>query len=312
MILVTGANGFVGRQLCAILSQRNIPFRKVVRSPHTDAVIVGEINDQTDWQSALLGVSVVVHLAARVHVMNDTSTDPLAEFRKVNVEGTLRLAEQAALANVKRFVFISSIKVNGERTLRDQPFCADDIPAPIDPYGISKEEAERRLLKLAETSSMEVVIIRPPLVYGVGVKANFFKMMSWLSRGIPLPLGAIDNQRSMVAVENLADLIITCCDHPAAANQIFLASDGEDLSTPELLRRMGDALGTPARLLPISSGLIKFLAGLLGKKDVAQRLCDSLQVDISKNRNLLGWNPPLNVDEGLYKTAQGFLHEKNV
>lgn len=249
----------------------------------------------------------MVHAAARVHVMDDRASDPLAEFRRINVQGTLNLARQAAAAGVRRFVFISSIKVNGEATKLGIPFSADDIPAPLDPYGVSKMEAEQGLREIAAQTGMEVVIIRPPLVYGPGVKANFRAMMHWLTRGVPLPLGAIHNRRSLVALDNLVDLIVSCLDHPAAANQTFLVSDGEDLSTTQLLRRMGRALGKPVRLIPVPPALIKVGATLMGKRAVAQRLCDSLQVDISKTRQLLGWSPLLSVDEGLKKAAQGYL-----
>lgn len=270
---------------------------------------MGDLEPSSDWSVALEEISTVVHCAARVHVMTDTAADPLTEFRRVNVQGTLNLARQAAAFGVQRFVFISSIKVNGEATKLDQPFTADDEPAPLDPYGISKMEAEQGLRKIAAETDMEVVIIRPPLVYGPGVKANFQAMMRWLARGIPLPLGAIHNRRSLVALDNLVDLIVTCVDHPAAANQTFLVSDGEDLSTTQLLQRMGEALGKPARLIPVPSVLLKLGAALVGKPAVAQRLCGSLQVDISKTRQLLGWTPPLSVDEGLKRAAEGYLRE---
>jgi nucleoside-diphosphate-sugar epimerase len=239
--------------------------------------------------------------------MHDESSDPLAEFRKVNVEGTLNLARQAAEAGVRRFIFISSIKVNGEGTPLGSPYRADAQPQPADSYGISKMEAEQGLRALAAETGMEVVIIRPTLVYGPGVKANFLSMMRWLHKGVPLPFGAIHNQRSLVALDNLVDLIVTCIDHPAAANQTFLVSDGEDLSTTELLRRMATALGKPARLLPVPSWLLEAGASILGKKALSQRLCGSLQVDISKTRELLGWTPPLSVDAALRKTAAHFL-----
>lgn len=256
------------------------------------------------------GVDVVIHCAARVHVMHDQAVDPLIEFRKVNLAGTLNLARQAAAAGVQRFVFISSIKVNGEGTAPGMPYHADDAVTPLDAYGISKHEAEQGLLALAAETGMEVVIIRPVLVYGPGVKANFLNMMSWLYKGIPLPFGAIYNKRSLVALDNLVDLIVTCIDHPAAANQVFLVSDGDDLSTTDLLRRMGRALGKPARLIPIPSKWLEFGARLLGKQALAQRLCGSLQVDISKTRELLGWTPPVSVDEGLRKTAEYFLEHQ--
>jgi nucleoside-diphosphate-sugar epimerase len=256
------------------------------------------------------GVQVVIHAAARVHVMNDTASDVFAEFRKINVEGTLRLARHAAESGVKRFIFISSIKVNGESTALGKPFKADDRPAPADPYGVSKYEAEEALKQLGRTTGMEVVIIRPPLVYGPGVKANFLSMLNWLNKGIPLPLGAIGNQRSLVAIDNLVDLIITCIDHPAAANETFLVSDGEDLSTTRLLQRLALALGKRAWLLPLPEGVIKLAALLMGKQAVAQRICGSLQVDISKNRELLGWVPPINMDKAMRQTASHYLDKQ--
>ena len=312
-LLVTGATGFVGSALSQSLdAQRNCVVAGVrVRSSKLSSgiiqVSVGDLLPDTDWSGALDGVDVVVHLAARVHIMQDVAADPLAEFRRVNVSGTLNLARQAAMAGVRRFVFVSSVKVNGESTLLGHPFFADDAPDPQDPYGISKYEAEVGLRELALSSGMEVVIIRPPLVYGPGVKANFASMMSLLDRGIPLPLGAVDNKRSFVALDNLVDLIVTCLDHPAAANQTFLVSDGEDLSTTALLQRMGRALGKPARLIPVPVGVMEVAAKLLGKGDVAQRLFGSLQVDSSKTRDLLGWTPVVSVDEALRKTATAFM-----
>lgn len=310
-VLITGANGFVGSALCMQATTHNLIVKGAVRSAqslpaNTKAVLIEAIDSSTDWHNALQGVDVVVHLAARVHVMNDLSADPLTEFRKTNVDGTLNLAKQAALAGVQRFVFISSIKVNGESTALGQPFHADDEPKPMDAYGISKREAEDALRQLAIDTDMEIVIIRPPLVYGAGVKANFRSMMRWLDKGIPLPLGAIHNQRSLVALDNLVDLIITCITHPAAANQTFLVSDGEDLSTSELLRRMANALGKSATLLPFPVSLLQMTATLLGKRAVAQRLCGSLQLDISKTQQLLHWTPPVSVTEALQKTAHSY------
>ena len=278
-------------------------------SDSVEQVVLGFLDADTAWREALAGMDAVVHAAARVHIMADASADPLAEFRRVNVAGTLNLARQAASMGVKRFVFLSSIKVNGESTQIGKPFCADDLPAPQDTYGISKLEAELGLMEISANTGMEVAIIRPPLVYGPGMRANFLSMMQWLHRGIPLPLGAIHNKRSLVALDNLVDLIITCLGHSAAVNQVFLAGDGEDISTTELLRRMGLALGKSARLVPISLSLLQFGAAVLGRRDMVQRLCGSLQVDISKARVLLGWNPPITVDEGLRRAAQGFLHE---
>ena len=325
-VLVTGATGFVGAALLSRLSSDSIPCVAAVRRQGAmrfegvTQVATGDISPQTDWRQALRGVDAVVHLAARVHVMRDAAADPLAEFRRVNVQGTLNLARQAAAAGARRFVFLSSVKVNGEETLAPHPgplprgarekerekFSADDEPAPQDPYGISKMEAEAGLRDLAAQTGMEVVIIRPPLVYGPGVKANFASMMRWLQRGVPLPLGAIHNQRSLVALDNLVDLITVCLCHPAAANQTFMASDGADLSTAELIRRTARAMNVPARLVPVPVWLLEAGAALLGKRDMAQRLCGNLQVDISKTRQLLGWTPPMSVDDGLKKAVEGW------
>lgn len=316
-ILVTGASGFVGRALCHTLStQAAFATRGAVRVAGTplpagvQAAIVSDLNASTDWAAALAGVDVLVHAAARVHVMNETAADSLAAFRQVNVEGTLNLARQAAAAGVRRFVFISSIKVNGETSQPGRPLRADDAPAPVDAYGISKQEAEQGLFELAASCDMEVVVIRPVLVYGPGVKANFHSMMRWVQRGLPLPFGAVDNRRSLVSLGNLVDLIVTCIEHPAAANQVFIASDGDDVSLPVLLRALGQALGRPVRLLPVPVGALKFAAGLVGRGDLALRLLGSLQVDIRKNRELLGWTPPLTLDQGLQITARSFLEHR--
>ncbi len=313
-ILVTGANGFVGKVLCIELSQAGHSSIAVIRA--TDAqndiskkFVVASINADTDWSASLNELDVVVHLAARVHVMNDTSADPLAEFRKVNVEGTLNLARQAASAGVKRFIFFSSVKVNGEHTEAGKPFNENSVPDPQDAYGISKLEAEQGLLKIAQETGMEVVVIRPPLVYGAGVKANFASMMRAVSRGIPLPLGAIHNKRSFVYVGNLVSMIMCCIDHPAAANQVFMVSDGNDLSTTELLHSCAEALGVKAMLLPVPQKMLEAGAALLGKRDVAQRLCGNLQVDITKARTMLGWNPSFSVADGLKATALGLFNQ---
>lgn len=318
MILLTGASGFVGKSVLATL-QRCKPVRVALRTPDAVDIPIGvdfaqvSLTPEQDWTRVLVGVSAVVHCAARVHVMNELSSDPLAEFRRVNVEGTLRLARQAAEAGVRRFVFVSSIKVNGEHTQAGVPFTADQTPAPNDPYGVSKAEAELGLRALSKETGLEVVIIRPPLVYGPGVKANFLAMMRWLQRGVPLPLGgATENLRSLVYLDNLVDLIITCIDHPAAANQTFLVSDDEDLSTATLLRRMAAALERPARLIPVPAELITLGATLVGRPGIAQRLCGSLQVDIAKTKALLGWSPPVSVDEGLRITAEHWLKNKNI
>jgi nucleoside-diphosphate-sugar epimerase len=315
--MVSGASGFVGLavisrlltmdDVCVIAGSRRTELLWPVA---VTPLLLSDLGSSSQL-IPLAGVEAVVHSAARAHVMSDQASDPLAEFRKVNVEGTLNLARQAAEAGVRRFIFISSIKVNGEGTSADSPYVADAQAAPADPYGISKMLAEQGLRELAAETGMEVVIIRPVLVYGPGVKANFLSMMRWLHKGVPLPFGAIHNRRSLVALDNLVDLIITCIDHPAAANQTFLVSDAEDLSTTELLCRMGVALGRPARLLPLPSWILEAGAAMLGKQALSQRLCGSLQVDISKTRELLNWTPPVSVDEALRKTAKHFLEQQS-
>jgi nucleoside-diphosphate-sugar epimerase len=317
-VMMTGASGFVGSALLKRLLADGYVCTVAVRAGwarYPDGVSVKEIKSldrQLDWTELVIGQETVIHCAARVHVMNDTSSDPLAEFRNVNVIGTLRLAEEAARCGVKRFIFFSSIKVNGESTKPGFSFSADDTPAPCDPYGVSKMEAEKGLLRLAEETGMEVVIIRPVLVYGPGVKSNFFSMMAWLCRGIPLPLRAIDNKRSLVALDNLVDLTSICIVHPRAANQIFLVSDGEDLSTPGLLTRMGKALDKPVRLFPVPTYVLEICAALFRRPAFAQRLCGSLQVDISKTCTLLEWRPPCSVDEALAKTASDFKNKTDI
>jgi len=311
-VFLTGASGFVGR---AVLRRLQADDREVVAAVRRNSgelpasvqtVPFVSFEQENTWNGVLSECDVVVHSAARVHVMNDTESDPLAAFRKVNVEGTLALALQAISAGVKRFVFISSIKVNGEGTSPGKPYKADDVAMPQDPYGVSKMEAEVALRKLALETGLEVVIIRPVLVYGPGVKANFLNMMRWLDRGVPLPFGAIDNRRSLVALENLVDLIVTCIDHPAAANQTFLVSDGEDLSTTGLLRRMALALGKSALLLPVPAWVLSAGARSLGKGALSQRLCGSLQVDIGKTCELLDWQPPVKVDAALLAAARHY------
>lgn len=305
-VLLTGATGFVGRRLAESLE--GLPDKELTCAVRRSGAVnrgrealFNGLDAGTDWSSAVAGQQVVIHAAARAHIMKDELTDPLAEYRRVNVEGTLNLARQAIDAGVRRFIYISSIKVNGERTFEGNAFSEDDEPAPEDPYGISKMEAEQALQRLAAGAGMELVIIRPPLVYGPGVKGNFATMVKIVEKGLPLPLGAVHNKRSLVALDNLVDLIVTCIDHPAATGQVFLAGDGEDISTTELLCGIGKAMGKPARLVPVPAGALMFGAGLLGKKPVAQRVMGSLQVDISKARKLLGWEPPLSVEEGLHR-----------
>ncbi|MDP3349055.1 MAG: SDR family oxidoreductase [Hydrogenophaga sp.] len=309
-LLVTGANGFVGSALCTEAVARGMAVRGAVRKEcelpvGAERQVFDGFDDRFNLRSALCGVTVVIHAAARAHVLREPSADPLSEFRKVNVQGTLDLAKQAAAAGVRRFVFISSIGVNGAETFA-QPYSAADEPKQQSAYAVSKYEAELRLQALATQTGMEVVIVRPPLVYGPGAPGNFGSLMRWLKRGAPLPLGAVSrNRRSLVALDNLVDLLITCIDHPAAANQTFLVSDGEDLSTADLLRRLGEAMNKPARLFPVPSSLLQLGANLLGKGDMAQRLLGNLQVDISHTRNTLNWSPPISVDEGLRRAVAG-------
>lgn len=304
-ILLTGATGFIGCSILRELFFKKFSVRAVCRAKEKAADVRFEwflqasLDGSAVWDSALVDIDVVIHAAARVHIMRDISADPLDGYRKVNVYGTLNLARQAAAAGVKRFVFISSIKVNGEGTPIGSRYQASDTPAPEDAYGLSKLEAEQGLMQLAAETKMEVVIIRPPLVYGPGVKGNFASMIKLVEKGLPSPLGGIHNKRSLVGIDNLVDLIIRCIDHPAAANQVFLAGDGEDLSTSELLRGVGRAMGKPVNLIPVPAGLLHFGATLLGKKAMAQRLLGSLQVDISKTCELLDWKPPYTVEEGL-------------
>lgn len=313
-ILITGATGFVGSRLIEILSSNTLfALVAAIRSKNNNisnkikTVAIDDLGPNNSWAEALNNVDVVIHTAARVHVMSENAKDPLLEFRRINVDGTLNLARQAATAGIKRFIFVSSIKVNGESTLLNKPFTEIDTPAPVDPYGISKWETEEGLYEISKETGMEVVCIRPTLVYGPGVKANFFSMMNWLYRGVPLPFGSIHNKRSLVALDNLVDLIITCIEHPAAANQTFLVSDDDDLTTTELLNRVAYIMGKKSRLMPVNQKIIEFGLRLIGKKDLSQRLCGSLQVDISKAKKLLNWTPPVSVEEGLRKTVEHFL-----
>lgn len=289
-IFVTGSTGFIGSAL-----MRRLDYAK-------QFVVSAASRDCLFSPVSLYGIETIVHLAARVHIMQDSSSEPLMEFRKVNTEGTLNLARQAASAGVKRFIFLSSVKVNGEG--KEIPYRETDSPSPQDAYAVSKHEAEVGLREISERTGIEVVIIRPPVVYGPGVKANFQRLMQAVKRGIPLPLGAIDNRRSLVALPNLLDFILACIEHPAAANETFLVSDGQDLSTTELIIRLGQAMNRPARLIPIPISVLKVGGLLLGKSSVAERLCDSLRVDITKAQKLLGWVPPVSVEEGLRRTVQ--------
>jgi nucleoside-diphosphate-sugar epimerase len=309
-VLVTGANGFVGRALVAYAKQTtDMDVRSAVRPsravdmPVGDVVKVAGLDAGTDWRQAVRGCDAVVHAAARVHVMRDGEQAPLALYRQVNVDGTLALARQAVAAGVRRFVFLSSIKVNGESTLPGQPFRADDVPAPADPYAISKCEAEDALRTLAASSSLEVVIIRPVLVYGPGVKANFHSMLRWVARGLPLPLARVDNRRSLVAVDNLVNLIDRSIRHANAPGQTLLVSDGEDLSTAELLRRSARAMGVRARLVSVPPAWLEAAARLSGRQSLARRLLGSLQVDIAPTCATLDWQPITTIDDALRRTV---------
>ncbi|WP_313206021.1 hybrid nucleoside-diphosphate sugar epimerase/sugar transferase [Psychrobacter faecalis] len=310
-VLITGANGFVGQSLVnnllnnteykVVAGVRKIPSKKL----ECEYRLINNLEDKPTFNDAFEDIDVVIHSAARVHVMDDTSADPLAEFRNVNVEGTLNLARQAVEAGVKRFIFISSIKVNGEGTELGKPYTEDSNTNPIDPYGISKYEAEQGLLKLAETTPLEVVIIRPTLVYGKNVKGNFQSLMKWTYKGVPLPIGGIkQNLRSLVSVDNLVDFIITCIEHKDAKNEVFLISDDDDISTAGLLEEIAKGLGVKNKAVNIPAKLINTAASAIGKSGVAQRLSGSLQVDISKAKNLLDWKPKYSTSESIQKAAQ--------
>lgn len=308
-LLITGANGFVGRALISKLALETNHFvrasvrKKIIQfSSQIEVVENMDASSNTNWTDALRDIDVVIHLLARVHVMDDKVADPLLEFRNINVNATIALANAAAKQGVKRFVFLSSVKVNGESTFH-KPFSESDLPHPQDAYAISKWEAEEALREISKDTGMEVVIIRSPLVYGPKVKANFLKMMQYISRGIPLPLGAIQNKRSLIGIDNLVDFIATTISHPNATNQTFLISDDEDISTTDLLRRIGKYIGMPARLIPLHPKILSFLFNILGRQDFGNRLLGSLEVDITKAKKLLAWSPPKTLDEGLRATV---------
>ena len=321
IIAVTGATGFVGGALANELQTRGYGVRKIVRAvgkPSTNTIEIGEIDGNTEWSNALSNVTTVIHCAARVHVLKEFATDPLASFRAVNVVGTSRLASKAAELGVKRFIYISSVKVNGESTDglnegRGGLFTPFDQPNPSDPYGISKWEAEKELWRISQESGMEVVIVRPPLVYGAGVKANFLRLIKLVKLGLPLPLGCINNKRSMIALVNLIDFLILCTAHPLASGQTFMISDGLDLSTVDLVRKISSIIveiergkGSSVRykyrktlIVPVPIWTLNFVSMLVNREEEINRLIGSLQVDISHSLKSLSWAPPISVDEGL-------------
>ncbi len=308
-ILITGATGFVGSALITLLSRQG---HQLVLVGHQSNTVNAEnfhavnLADQYDWQTLLKGCDVVVHLAARVHVMKETVENAAQAYFKLNVEATQRLAEQAAAVGVKRFIYLSSLKVNGECNMAGRAFAEQDTPNPVGPYAQSKYQAEQVLFDLAKKSTLEVTVIRPPLVYGPNVRANFQSLLSVVHHQRPLPLAGIQNQRSYVYVENLVSLIARCLDHPKAANQCFFVSDANDLSTPQLIKACATALGVKARLFYLPQGMLRWLCQFLGKEDFYQRLCGDLTVDISKTKRLLGWRPPFSVEAGLAETAKAF------
>ncbi|WCP67289.1 SDR family oxidoreductase [Vibrio tubiashii] len=314
-LLVTGSSGFVGGRLVerCVNNQWGVCSVSRIR-PRGDNLpntfIVNNIDGDTDWSGAFENVNCVVHCAARVHKMNESKMDALEAYREINTAGTLNLAKQAVTAGIKRFVYVSSIKVNGEFTKPKQPFSPSLTYLPDDPYGLSKYEAETQLHQLAKETGLEVVIIRPPLVYGPGVKANFLSMIRWVEKGIPLPLGSIYNLRSLVYIDNLVDLILTCCSHPKAIGETFLVSDDKDISTTQLLNAVSVAMGKSSRLLPIPMSFISFSASLIGMPEISKRLCGSLQVDISHTKNTLTWAPPVTFEEGIKRTVQAYLDSR--
>ncbi|WP_243734538.1 UDP-glucose 4-epimerase family protein [Photobacterium lutimaris] len=310
-VIVTGATGFLGKQLIPVCTERGYKVYPVQRqATASPEIIVMDIAPDSNWHPHLDNVDVIIHCAGRAHVMSESAVDPITEYREVNTAGTLQLAAQAAEAGVKRFIFISSIKVNGEATEPGRAFTTNVEHAPEDPYGLSKYEAELGLRQLAAQTGMEVVIIRPPLVYGPGVKANFASLIKLAGKGLPLPLGAVQNLRSMVFVGNLIDLIVTCISNPNAANKTFLASDDDDLSTTRLLEELAYAMNKPSRLLPVPSSWLLTLTKLIGKPAIGQRLCGNLQLDISHTKSCLGWTPPYSVAEGLKQTVTDESRQK--
>lgn len=309
VIAVTGSSGFVGRRLCGELRARGLPLRPLARSnPDSDPelVIIPTIGPLTDWTQALAGVESVIHCAAHVHRIRENEAERRVGCLSVNREGTLRLAEQAVAAGVRRLIFLSSIKVNGESTRAGEPFVFSTPPRPEDVYGASKWEAEQALTRLAQRTGLELVIVRPPLVYGPGVRANFLRLMQLVASGVPLPFASVENRRSLVGLGNLVDLLLRCVEHPRAPGNTFLVSDGRDLSTAQLIEALAAALGTRPRLLPVPGRLLRLMGRMGGRSAEMDRLIGSLQVDIRHTCDTLQWSPPLSLERGLAETALWF------
>lgn len=304
MILVTGADGFVGKALIKYFYNNNFKFRGVTRKPSDNLINIGDINSNTDWCETLKDIDVIIHLAAHVHVMDGKSQSNISKFEEVNVKGTINLAKQAINSGVKRFIFLSSIKVNGNFTSLNRPFKVDDKPNPSDPYSKSKLKAENELFKISQTTKMKIVVIRPPLVYGSGVKANFASLLFLIKIGLPLPFGKILNSRSLVSIDNLIDLLVTVIDHPAAIDNIFFVSDNDDVSTTQLIKKLSLLMKRNIILLPIPTWILKLVLHFFRQSKIADRLILSLHVDIEKTTKLLGWKPPLTLEDGLKKMLE--------
>ena len=313
-ILLTGATGFVGKALDSELKKNNFHIKylsgqSILKSLKSDN-LKNFIKENINWSEYLSNTACVIHCAARSHIMKETETDPLAVYRSANVEATYNIAKQAARYGVKRFIFLSSVKVNGERTIGSSSFKYSDISKPKDAYAISKLEAEEALLELSKQTGLEIVIIRAPLVYGEEVKGNFKRLLNLVYKKIPMPFAKVSNLRSFIGIENLTNLIVCCIDHPKAAGQTFLASDGEDISTPDLIKKLSKLMGQPSRLFAFPLLIIKLISYLIGKSLEVKRLLDSLRVDSSNTQEVLGWSPPLSLDEGLKKTVIWYLRNR--
>lgn len=311
-VLVTGASGFIGQHLRRVLAARHMHVRTTARtsgSADPDAVVIERIDGRTDWSSAVAGAHSVVHLAARVHVMDEPSAASLQAFREINTEGSANLAEQAATAGVRRFIYLSTIKVNGDST-DATPFRESDVPAPADAYAISKWEAEQRLRDIAQRTGLELVVVRPPLVYGPGVKGNILRLLRWIELGIPLPFANVENRRSLIGLDNLVDFIVHCLDHPNAANETFLIADERNISTAELVCAMACGMGKKCRLFPMPKRSVHALLKIGGKAGLWQRLWDDLQVDPSKARRLLNWRPPTDISAGLAEVGRWYRQQQ--